>query len=197
MPKPDRSLGALGGLSRGTLLDSYHGPIPVEDLVEDDLLMTKDDGFQPVRWIGALRGDAAGGFAPIRVSPGALGNRRSLIAAQNHRVLISDWRAELLFGEREVLIPLNTLANDTTIWRQEGGSVDYFFILMERHQLLYAEDVVVESFDPTPEALALHGPRARKDIAEILPKRRGSTARLVLRPTEVAALRLYDMDQIR
>lgn len=184
-------------LCRGTLIDTYHGAMPVEELLVDDLVMTKDDGFQPLRWIGTIRVQAKGRMAPVRIASGAIGNTRSLVVSQQHRLLISDWRAEFLFGEREVLVPAKSLVNDSDIWVQAGGAVDYFHLIFDRHQIIYAEDSPSESFLPGPEGLEGIEAAARDEILDLFPQlaanpdRYGPPARLILKPYEVKALQDY------
>ncbi|WP_164876054.1 Hint domain-containing protein [Falsirhodobacter deserti] len=191
MTHPVRDLPPLPAyVSRGTLVDTYHGPLPVEDLVEDDMVMTKDDGFQPVRWIGSIRVEGKGRLAPVRIAPGALGNNRSLIVSQHHMILLNDWRAELLFGEREVLAPARALVNEETIWIQEGGVIDYYALLFARHQIIYTEEAFTGSFHPdSPGCDAMGEVLLGQMRAALPPEGYGNSARLVLKPFEVRALR--------
>ncbi len=50
----------------GTKIATPLGPCPVEDLAEDDLVETRDNGPQPVRWIGGA-GSVARVFLPCRI----------------------------------------------------------------------------------------------------------------------------------
>ncbi|MDB6453545.1 Hint domain-containing protein [Falsirhodobacter sp. 20TX0035] len=179
-------------ISRGTLIDTYHGPLPVEDLVVDDQVMTRDEGFRPVRWIGCFRAEARGRLSPVRIAPGALGNNRSLIVSQHQLLLLNDWRAELLFGEREVLAPARALVNEDTIWIQEGGIIDYYAILMDRHQILYVEESFAGSLQPSSPGCEVMGPELVPQM-RIAAQNTGSdrAARLVLKPFEVRAMRNY------
>lgn len=194
---PDQTVKTPACIARGTLIDTYHGSMPVEDLSEDDLVMTKDAGFQPLRWIGSVVAAAKGRLSPVRISRGALGNSRTLLVSQQQRILLSDWRAELLFGEREVLVTARSLVDESTIWLQDGSTVEYFHLLFDRHQIIYAEDCPSESLHPANDGIS--GLPAflrdeifdrRPDLAEGLDGY-GACARLILRPYEVKALRDY------
>lgn len=194
---PDQTAKVPACISRGTLIDTYHGSMPVEDLLVDDLVMTKDAGFQPIRWIGSVQVTAKGRLAPVRISRGALGNSRTLLVSQQQRVLLSDWRAELLFGEREVLATARSIVNDSSIWIHDGGEMEYFHLLFDRHQILYAEDCPAESLHPANDGIAALPAFLQDEILALRPDLNGNldafgaSARLILKPYEAKALRDY------
>lgn len=135
----------------GTLIRTPDGEVPVETLQPGDLVMTQDDGAQPLRWIGQRRVDAIGDFAPIRIAANTFGTHRELLLSPLHRVLIRDSLAELLFGEPEVLVAARDLVNDRSVRRVEGGQVDYVHILFDKHQVVFSEGLETESFLPGPQ----------------------------------------------
>ena len=51
----------------GTQIKTADGPVKVEDLKVGDKLVTRDDGVQELRWIGARSVDGRDGLAPIRL----------------------------------------------------------------------------------------------------------------------------------
>lgn len=135
----------------GTLIRTPHGEVPVERLRPGDLVVTQDDGLQPLRWIGRRRVAATGDFAPIRIRANTFGNHRCLTVSPQHRILIRDSLAELLFGESEVLVAARDLVNDRSITLRHGGMVDYVHILFDRHQVVFSEGLASESFLPGPQ----------------------------------------------
>ncbi|SFO27408.1 Hint domain-containing protein [Roseovarius lutimaris] len=135
----------------GTLIRTPTGEVAVETLAPGDLVMTQDDGAQPLRWIGQRRVAAQGNFAPIRIAPDTFGSHRELLLSPLHRVLIRDSLAELLFGEGEVLVAARDLVNDLSVRRIEGGTVNYVHILFDRHQVVFSEGLATESFLPGPQ----------------------------------------------
>jgi len=135
----------------GTLIRTPTGEVAVETLAPGDLVMTQDDGAQPLRWIGQRRVAAQGNFAPIRIAPDTFGSHRELLLSPLHRVLIRDSLAELLFGEGEVLVAARDLVNDRSVRRVEGGTVEYVHILFDRHQVVFSEGLATESFLPGPQ----------------------------------------------
>ncbi|MDA3856935.1 MAG: Hint domain-containing protein [Roseovarius sp.] len=135
----------------GTLIRTPTGEVAVERLAPGDLVMTQDDGAQPLRWIGQRRVAAQGDFAPIRIAANTFGRHRELLLSPLHRVLIRDSLAELLFGEGEVLVAARDLVNDLSVRRIEGGTVEYVHILFDRHQVVFSEGLATESFLPGPQ----------------------------------------------
>ena len=57
----------------GSMIETTDGPRAVEALVAGDMVMTRDDGPQPLRWIGKRSVPATGKMAPIRIAENALG----------------------------------------------------------------------------------------------------------------------------
>ncbi|MEM8871675.1 MAG: Hint domain-containing protein, partial [Pseudomonadota bacterium] len=75
-------------LTRGTLIDTTRGAVAVEELEAGDMVITRDAGPQPVRWVGSRTVDGAGRYAPVRIAAGALGNARDLLVSPNHRMVV-------------------------------------------------------------------------------------------------------------
>lgn len=134
----------------GTMIATPEGEVAVEHLAPGDLVITRDNGLQPVRWVGRRTVAAVGALAPIRIEPDTFGQHGALLVSPQHRVLIRDALAELLFGDTEVLVAAKDLVNDRAVRPVEGGEVDYVHILFDAHQVIYSEGLATESFLPGP-----------------------------------------------
>ncbi len=132
----------------GTMIAVPGGEVPVENLRPGDLVLTHDDGPQPLRWIGRRVVPAEGGLAPIRIRGGTFGPHRALTISPLHRLMIRDPLAELLFGDGEVLVAAKELVNGGSVTRLEGGEVEYVHLLFDRHQVVFSEGLATESFLP-------------------------------------------------
>jgi len=154
----------------GTLIETDLGPRAVETLMAGDLVRTLDDGMQPIRWIGGTRVPARGNLAPICIRANAMGNARDLYVSPQHRMMLSGWRLELLFQEREVLVPAKSLVNDCTILREEGGEVSYHHMLFDKHQIVFSEGIPSESFHPGRMAMGAMAQDARAEILSLFPE---------------------------
>ncbi|WP_417727143.1 Hint domain-containing protein [Roseovarius sp.] len=154
----------------GTLIRTSVGEETVESLQPSDLVITQDEGPQPLRWIGRRRVAAMGAFAPIHIAAGTFGRHRELLLSPLHRVLICDSLAELLFGEHEVLVAARELANDRSVRHLEGGMVDYVHILFDRHQLVFSEGLTTEIFLPGPQTAQNFEAEIAAEICALFPE---------------------------
>ena len=83
----------------------------VEDLQVGDLLLTRDHGPRPIRWIAHQTRRAVGAAAPIRISAGTLNAARDLRLSPQHRLFIWQRRDEMGTGRSEVLVKADLLVN--------------------------------------------------------------------------------------
>lgn len=133
----------------GTRIMTDMGPVPIEDLRPGDKIVTRDHGLVPLRWVGGRKVPAKGAFAPIRFKAGSLDNDRDLLVSAQHKMLLTGWKAELYFGETEVLIAAKYLCNDKDVHRDTNmGTVHYLHLLFDRHEVIYADGCASESLDP-------------------------------------------------
>lgn len=154
----------------GTLIATPDGPRPIETLRPGDLIETLDHGALPLRWIGAARVAGTGRHAPVHICKGALGNLRDLYVSQNHRMLISGPMAELLFAEAQVLVAAKHLLNDCSIRLAPRPRVTYFHLLLDEHQVIFAEGTPAESLFLGQEALGALDEDSRDEILSLLPE---------------------------
>ncbi|MBB97762.1 MAG: 2,3,4,5-tetrahydropyridine-2,6-carboxylate N-succinyltransferase [Rhodobacteraceae bacterium] len=164
------SVNAFPCFAAGTMIAVPGGEKPVETLVAGDLVLTRDDGPQPIRWAGQRQVAAEGAMAPVRIDAGTFGAHRPLTLSPQHRVLVQGSLAELLFGETEVLVAAKHLVNDRTVRRMPGGEVTYVHLLFDRHQILLSEGLETESFLPGPQATDTLEQEVTQEILSIFPE---------------------------
>jgi hypothetical protein len=137
---------ACVSFTRGTNITLASGAQkPIEALQVGDKVLTRDNGPQAIRWIGQQTMRATGAFAPIRIRAGTLNNANDLIVSPNHRLFVYQRRDELRAGRAEVLVKAEYLLNGDSVTRTHGGFVDYFQLLFQRHEIIYAEGIAAES----------------------------------------------------
>ena len=130
--------------SRGTLIETNRGPVPVEILAIGDTVVTAAGQHRSIRWIGrrsyARRFLAANpGAQPVRFRAGSLGDglpRRDLLVSADHAMFLDG-----------VLVPAGRLVNGTTVVRDRGVErVEYFHIELDTHDVILAEGAPAETF---------------------------------------------------
>lgn len=174
---------------KGTLIETDTGPLPIEVLRPGDLVRTADHGLCPVRHVARSTVPALGEAAPIAFAPGAIGNYRWLHVSPQHRLLIRDWRTDLWFGAPEVLVAARHLVNGTTIRPLPRPEVTYLHLVLDRHEVIFAEGIATESLHLGEIALSALGPVARAELLRMFPQAgRMRTARRCLTGTEAAVL---------
>ncbi len=195
--------GLIPCFTPGTWIDTVSGPRRIEDLAPGDLLVTRDNGLQPLRWICQRRLDAAHLRAwpqhrPILIRAHSLGRnlpRQDMLVSPQHRMLLQGWRAQLHFGESEVLIPARGLMNDHSIClATEPDPVTYIHLLLDQHQVIRANNAWTESLHAGELCKKMMPPPAREDLFDLFPDLRsskigyGSTARRVTTVQEAAVV---------
>ena len=189
--------------TQGTRITTLAGQIPVQDLKLGDMILTKDNGPQPIEWIGSRRMSGARLFAmpmlrPVRIRVGALGIERpdhELVVSPEHRMLVRGAAARDLFNTSEVLVAAKHLVNDKTVIVERGvREITYVHLLLPQHNVIWANGVETESFHP---AHADFDMLAEADRARLLachpfldfdPYTYGSHARRNLTASEAAIL---------
>lgn len=153
----------------GTLIRTPTGEEPVESLVTGDLVWSPS-GPRRIAWTGTIEVDGTDHLAPIEIDAGVLGNTRRLRVSPQHRMVITGWQAELLFGTEQVLMPAVHLLGCPGVRRAEADRVTYVHFLCDAHTLVEAEGALTESFYPGDMALAALAPETRAELLTLFPE---------------------------
>lgn len=188
---------ACVSFTRGTHITMATGEQrPIEDLRIGDRVLTRDDGPQEIRWIGQTTLRAHGEHAPIVITAGTLHNAQDLIVSPDHRLFIYQRSDVLGAGRAEVLVRARHLVNGVSVYRQQGGFVDYFQILFDRHQIIFAEGIAAETLLLDPRTSPALPAELATRLAETLGARHAAgledfevPERLLNLPDAAAALR--------
>lgn len=179
----------------GTRILTENGERRIETLRPCDLIVTRDNRLQPLRWVGRKIVPAMDKLAPIQMRAGALpGLTRDLLVSPQHRMLMSGFRTELMFGEPEVLVAAKHLVNGRDVQIKTGGFVTYMHLMFDRHEVIFAEGAATESFQISDMGVDAIGTDSREEIFSIFPELRsdltqfGPTARLCAKAYEGVAL---------
>ncbi|MDN5786245.1 Hint domain-containing protein [Pseudorhodobacter sp.] len=154
----------------GTMIATPKGPRPVEDLRPDDFVTTRDNGAQPLRWIGKRTVAAKDGLAPITIAAGTLDNSHDLSVSPNHRMLISATSNDLHFGTDEVFVAAKYLLGNPGVSQCSGGKVTYVHLLFDQHEVVFANGTPSESFFPGANDLNALDSEARHEVLTLFPE---------------------------
>jgi hypothetical protein len=138
--------GPVHCLLKGTTISTLSGDRPVQDLQIGDEVHTLA-GLKTIKWIGYNKFTKQEGktwldsVMPIRVAPFAIDDHSphsDLYLSPLHCIFFN-----------EALIPVKYLINGTSIVQSapsDMSAIEYYHIEFERHEVLYAEGALVESF---------------------------------------------------
>lgn len=194
----DSGLGDTGTappcFTRGTKIATAVGARAIEDLQEGDLVLTRDNGLQAIRWIGsvtfsAVEMEAQPNLRPIRIRANVLGANtpeKDLEVSPQHRILVRSKIAQHMFGTDEVLIGAKHLSEvDGIDAVEDAEEVEYFHMLFDKHEIVISNGAETESLFVGPQALKSVGAAARKEILTLFPELRDpdtSEDRIPVRP---------------
>ena len=195
--------GAVICFTPGTRILTADGTRCIEDLREGDLVQTKDNGSQPIQWMGQRRMSGARLFAmpklrPIRIRAGVFGldePDEDLLVSPEHRMLIKGRVAMDLFNTPEVLITARDLIDNVHVSVDlTVREITYVHLLLPQHEILFANGVESESFHPANAALSTLDASDRARLSrrlpqvDVNPQGYGSYARRNLSSSEAAIL---------
>ncbi|NCW68043.1 MAG: hypothetical protein EBV86_05665, partial [Marivivens sp.] len=153
----------------GTMILTPKGEVPVENLRVGDIVVTRDNGPQPIVWCGSrhlssAELDAAPDLRPIRLDASILGGDRGLLVSPQHGV----------FTKTDEHGGTDTLVRAKHLARLKGGKVrvaqgvkkvTYVHLMFEKHQIIYGNGIASESFYPGPWGLTA---LERESVFEVL-----------------------------
>ncbi len=201
---PSRVAGGVICFTPETQLMTPDGVRQISALRPGEMVLTRDNGPQPILWMGHRRMSGARLYAmphlrPIRFRAGALGIGRpqdDLLVSPQHRMLIKGAAAQALFNTSEVLVAAEDLINDTSILVDHAlREVTYVHVLLDQHNIVWANGLETESFHPSNTALESVEESQRAGLLQILPdigqnpQSYGDYARRNISASEAAILR--------
>ncbi|WP_172677905.1 Hint domain-containing protein [Ruegeria sp. 6PALISEP08] len=172
-------IGDVVCFTNGTQIETDDGPKSVEDLVPGDRVLTRDNGYQPLRWIGRkevstdrLRENRK--LRPVRIKAGALSSGlpcRDLVVSRQHRMLAVSEIARRMFGALEILVPAHKLTELPDVEVEDPVQpITYYHLLFDGHEIIYAEGTPTESMHTGPEAMKTLPPEALEEIFQLFPE---------------------------
>lgn len=157
----------------GTPIRTPGGDRTIEDLTIGEHVTTHDGRSVPIKWIAQrhIGGGVARDDFPIKFPKGCLGPNlptSDLALSADHALLVGG-----------LLIPASILCNDVIGRSDPGNSLSYFHIETDRHEIILAAGVAVETFidvhnragfDNVADYFARYGAGLSAPVAEFAPR---------------------------
>lgn len=166
-------------LTRGTLVATQAGEVPVEALRPGDMVQTMDRGWQPVKLVLRRRvtqRELARNkrLYPVRIRAGALGEgipKRDLLVSRQHRMAVRSGIVQRMFDCETVLVAAIRLTGLPNIHVDETlEEVEYFHLILSAHEIVFAEGAATESFLANRQTIDSLAPAARREFTALFPE---------------------------
>jgi hypothetical protein len=164
---------------RGARIATKTGPVKVERLGPGDDIVTSRGVCKPLRLVvtrkvSSLEQMDNRKLRPVKIEAGALGNglpERDLWVSRQHRMLVASPITHRMFDEDEVLVAAIKLTGLPGVAVDDScQAVEYFHLLFDRHEVIYAEGAPSESFFPGPQAIRSLPQAGRQELTALFPE---------------------------
>ncbi|MDF1619150.1 Hint domain-containing protein [Pseudothioclava nitratireducens] len=155
-PAPEE-LANLPAFGAGTMIATDQGEMPVDWLRPGDMILTRDNGYQPLLWLGQhmMPRRAASDARPRRVrfdQFGAGQPARDLVATPGTGLLLAGPELDLWFGESEMLARFDTLPNCDD---RADGAQPLYSLVFDQPDIILAEGLWVSTVHVDPDFISL------------------------------------------
>lgn len=151
--------GLAAGLSwfpSGTLIRTAAGDAPVEDIAAGQTVLTRDNGFQPVREVvhrRVSRADhgAVPSLRPVEIAPSALGQHQPSLPLRvlpAQRILLNGFGEEFPCAAREVLMPASKLLGWDGVSQPAAADAIFVHLALAACEILLANGAWTECSQP-------------------------------------------------
>ncbi len=177
------------------MIETPDGLCDVDDLEVGDLVMTKDHGPQPLRWVfkrtlaKSWMSDN-NSMTPVMIKAGALGPNtpsRDSVVSPGHMMLITATAEDGTV--EEVLVPARQLVVSGSAVQLEPQKTTYIHLMFDAHEVVKADGAWSESFRPGPASMHFMGTSARRELLTIFPELATSDGLAALTPVRPSLYR--------
>nr|WP_321254438.1 Hint domain-containing protein [uncultured Ruegeria sp.] len=156
---------AFCAFTRGSLVDTEHGPIAIEDLMPGNTVLTQDGASETVLWKGSVtlipgREDSRGRTRPLtRIMADTFGMQKPMsgvIAGPAARLLGCPAHLRHLHGGAPILAPVREFQDGMgVIETLPPTPVELFHICLKRHSVISVDGLSFESYHPGVNAVRM------------------------------------------
>ncbi len=184
----------------GTVILTPSGYCKIEDLALGDSVVTARGEVKPILWIGRtdvsveeMQNDPS--RRPVRIKANAISPAvpfADIYLSAQHRIVIEDPMAALLFSDYRVMVRATHLVGSTAEAVMPQSPVSYFHMLLDEHDMVIANGLETESFQPSlRNHLGLPSSMKNSFIAHVP---QDHLHRLFQRPDAMSTLRAHEVD---
>ncbi len=153
---------SLSGFCFGTLITTKEGPRLIETLRVGDQILTRDNGFQRLRWRTPHQAASHNEMGVVGIEAGVIGNHSALYMSRSTSVLMNTDD-----GLNEHLVPTRHLINDITI--RATAPRFTMSLVFDRHEIILANGAFCETLRVSNGTMAIMSPDQHADLLEHLP----------------------------
>jgi hypothetical protein len=149
---------AFCAFARGTLIDTEHGQMAIEDLLPGDQIRTADGSCQPVVWIGSTtlvpgqRKSRSRSFNLSRIMADSFGMARPmsyLIAGPTARLLNTPEHLRAISGGNQMLTPVRAFVDGVNVIETTPPTaVQLYHLCLPRHAVIKISGLEFETYHP-------------------------------------------------
>jgi hypothetical protein len=171
-----------GGIAEGADVQTPCGTRRIERIRPGDMIVTRGQGLTPVRLVwsrrvdgGTLRGRPD--TAPVRLKPrivGPLTPKRDVVVSGDQLVLVPGHCVHGHKADRACLVAARDIAGTSDAAHVEwpGSALTLYTLVFDAPQVFSVHGLLVESFVPTPERLAILPPDTQDALLRRFPELR-------------------------
>lgn len=187
-PEEIAALPCLGG---GTMIATSEGPVPIDWLRPGDRVLTRDNGYQPLLWVGqhTMPRRAPGETRPLLLATACFGDslpERDVLLSPGTGVLLAGHELELWFGESEMFAKA---CHALPKAEAEAGPQKLYSMLLATPEVVLAEGMWVSSVHADAAYMSLLPDRIRGSIGPRVKAGHADPIRAWLDDWEVAMFR--------
>ena len=184
-------IATLPCLGSGTRIATAEGPTPIDWLRPGDRVLTRDNGYQPLLWVGqhTMPRRAPPETRPLRLSAACFGEalpEREVLLSPGTGVLLAGHELDLWFGESEMFA---RACHAQPMAEAGTGSQKLYSMLFASPEIVLAEGMWVSSVQADAAYLSLLPDRLRGAIAARVAAGHAGPARPWLEDWKVAMFR--------
>ncbi len=184
--------------AKGTWIETPFGERKVETLQPGDLVRNVTGQAVRLRWVAhrTLSTDDLAQWpelCPIRIPANHFGRglpHRPLRISPQHRLALSGWQVELMFGVDDILVPAKHLLGRGITQETAEKGVDYYHLLFDQHEIVLSNGLPSESYQPSADTVDAMEDSIRAEFAALF----GQEAQIALmtRPDACVSLRAHE-----